>query len=650
MRIFNNIENVGDKELRLSSKTGRISKNTFYRKLSVDEVLEEIEKNHNHSWFIELYERNKNNLGDIALLYRGNKITYREMFDNMISYAKSMKELGLGKNSEIPVCISNTPEIVYIMGAASLIGAKVNIFGSKYPEDYVTEIINGCNTDIIFVEDNAYQNIEGAIRNSKVNKIMMTSLRDSLKGDFNPYEELDKKSNLFHNKVSIYKQSNHKIMNQKEFINIGKNYRDVLDASTDIDTDFVITYTSGSTNENRPKAIVHSSRNFITIARFHDKDINGISTKSFISLAHIPTFSNTNLVSCISDSLMQGAKLALEPNYDKDFFINSILMYQPNYIAATKSFWIHTAKKVLYDEKYKNVKFDNLLLAFSCGEPFEINEEKLINRSLKKAKAGTAVTHTSFSLVRMSEAAGDCEHGSIFYTLFRSYANNKPKNKKKQDAEGLTPFDFVEVAVLNEKGEICNKNELGRVVANSPCTMKRYHHNEEATKKFFIKDAYGKQWADMNVYGFIDLNDKVYIRGRIPKKEEILPPFLIAKQILKDTKNILSCEVIKDQETENYIAHIELQPENKSSVNYALYSADQRCHNLVKESGSQIYYRIRSNEESFPLTKSGKRDVKALQNEGLTKKCIRPFVYNGKIYLDSYDDRETSHNKIIAKK
>ena len=84
-------------------------------KLTSNDVIKELYSKHNHSWYTELYNRNKNNLDDIALLYRGTKITYRELFDNIKKYAKSMKKMGLGINSEIPVCVSNSPEIVLFL-------------------------------------------------------------------------------------------------------------------------------------------------------------------------------------------------------------------------------------------------------------------------------------------------------------------------------------------------------------------------------------------------------------------------------------------------------------------------------------------------------------------------------------------------------
>lgn len=135
----------------------------------------------------------------------------------------------------------------------------------------------------------------------------------------------------------------------------------------------------------------------------------------------------------------------------------------------------------------------------------------------------------------------------------------------------------------------------------------------------------------MNVYGFIDKNGKINMRGRIPKEKEQLAPFKLAQKILIDTKNILSCEVIKVEEKNIYIAHIELQPYSKKDIAYTIYHANLRCKELINSVNAEIYYRIRTNEESFPLTGSGKRSVQALKAEGITDKCFKP-IYENKCY------------------
>ena len=151
----------------------------------------------------------------------------------------------------------------------------------------------------------------------------MTTLRDSLKDNKDPNEKKDN----FKNRVSEFKEDCSKIISQSEFINSGNNYCGQLSELIDMDKDFVITYTSGSTNEKKPKAIVHSSRCYITVARYHNKDLNGgFVLKPYTFLSIIPTYSNSNILSIVSDSLMQGAKLALEPNYSPDAYLDSLIM------------------------------------------------------------------------------------------------------------------------------------------------------------------------------------------------------------------------------------------------------------------------------------------------------------------------------------
>ncbi len=636
MYITNNINILKEHGYILKTKAGKIIKSAIKRKPTTEEILKDIELNHNHSWYQELYERNKNNLDDIALIYRGNNITYKEMFEHIDEYARSLKELGVNKGDEIPVCLTNTPEIIYIMGAISKIGASVNIFGPKFPNDYIEEIIKQSKSKIIFLEDNHYEKMKNIFNNTQIEKIVLISLSDSLKNGYNPSKAIDEKYESFDSKVEMYGSANSKILSQKDFISLGKNYKKSTLEDVSLNDDFMITYTSGSTNEKRPKGIVHDSRCYITVARYHNKDLNGgFTLKPLTFLAHIPTYSNSNILSIISDSLMQGAKLALEPIYDQDYFIESLKTHNPHYVAATKSFWVNTAKKILYDDKYKGLKLDNLIFAFSCGEPFEANEEKFINKAIKKAKAGIKVTHTPSSLIKMSEAGGDCEHGSIFYTLFRAYKNPLSKFDKKSDKEGMGTFPFVEIAVLDKDGKPLGKNTFGKIVANSPCTMKYYKNNEKATKDFFITDANGKEWADLKVYGYLDSYNKLHMKGRIPTDEEILPTFVLREKILKDTKNILSCEVTENKEENVFVANIEFQPEAMQGKEKTLYGANERTKKLIKETGNDLCFRII--EDSFPLTGSGKRDVKKLKTLDLSD-CIVPIKENDNYYTMEFSE------------
>jgi len=400
---FDNITKLfsSAKKLVLKTKNGTIEKSYDEPSFDLNSFLSDVENNHNNSWYRELYNRNKGRLEAVALSYRGTKITYKEMFERMEEYAKTLKKMGCGKGTEVPICLSNTPELIYIMGAVSMIGGKVNIFSDHFPNDYVTEIINGCNSPVIFVEDNSYLKIKDGIESSRCSDVVCISLRDSLKDDVDPFESYDSKTGRFDSHVSEIKTdgSSKKIYSIDEFTAFGQDYIGKVEEDTDLDTPFAVTYTSGSTNALRPKAIVHNVRSFNTVARFHDVEYNGgFDMSKYTVLALIPSYSNSNIISCVSDSLMQGSTLSLEPIYDREFFINTLKINKPNYVAATRSFWVDFAKKILCNSKFRDVKIPSLFLCFSAGEHLDMSEEKLINRAFKKVKAGTDITHTPFQL------------------------------------------------------------------------------------------------------------------------------------------------------------------------------------------------------------------------------------------------------------
>lgn len=603
------------KQQRLRRFTMANNKN----KLNIQDVLADLQLNHNHTWYEELYNRNSKSLSDTALFYRGNSITYGAMFEAMRTYAKALRASGIQEGDEIPICMTNIPELVYLLGAISIVGAKANIFGADFDKDYITEIIDGCSSDLLVLLDNSYTEIADAVNASKVQKIVMCSLVDSLPAGGNPYEQYDRKHGFIRDARSEHMAKNEKIISIDEFLASGTNTEAVSVACCGLDAEFVITYTSGSTNVGRPKAIVHCVRSFITMGRWHDPDIKKTSMKKYRYQAHIPCHSNTDIVTCISDSLLQGAQLALEPVYDKNFFLDSLFINKPNYVVATRSFWIQTAKRLAMD---RNVKIPFLFLPFCVGEPLEVNEEAFVNRWLRKADAGKDIVPAPFSIVTLSTAGGDCEHGGIFYVLFRALQSMKPANLLKGQEQGMLPFSMIDVAVLDTEGNVRKPYQLGRLVANSPCTMKCYKNNPEATAAFFIKDATGKTWGDCRVYGYIDAQGGVHMKGRIPDRPGDVPLFQIAEAVLKDRKNILSCEVVEVGEC--YVAHVEFVPGFKQNQKSILAKAQSRCKKTFgKEVADRSYWRVRSNEESYPLTGCGKRSAKALVEEGITSNCFK---------------------------
>ncbi len=599
----------------------------------------DLEENHNHSWYRELQIRSFKDPNALALFYRGNKINFIEMFNKADDVALALASMGVEKGDEIPCCLSNTPELVYIMLAANKIGAKLNLFGSHLNKDYLNQILDSCSNKVFIGTDDVYGDIKDIISNRNYNNKVLVSLADSLPEDptkTDEYESSLHKYYYYDNKTRYYKLEDNSLLSFSEFIEKGKCYNKEIIDNNDLDTDFLVTYTSGSTRIGFPKQIIHKNRSLITSGRFHDCELSGNPELIGLrGLAHIHTESNTDVITCISDNLMQLWSVALEPEYSKEKALDYVMLNKPNYLNITTSFAIQMAKDYLKDKKFHEDgvgrKLDFLLAMFLVGEGTSKGEEKFLNRFLREARAGSGVNVAGIKLpfTTVSIGGGDCEHGGIYYTLWKSLYEKLNYFRLKNREYGLMPEAFAQVSAFKKlddgRYEECNFNEYGIIAANSATTMAGYKDNVDATLDLLIRDTMGRDWVSSNVYGYIDEIGGVHVKSRIGHEinfsdGSVVPAFVLEDLVCRDTKNILSCtvtEVLLDNKIIP-IMNIEFQPLKNVDELKALKSIRGRCEKeLSKEAVDSLCYRVFDNDESFPLTGSGKRNIPAIEKMGL---------------------------------
>lgn len=631
-RLENEIDNM------VSFGKNKPSSRPIYTKKGKKAIaaLIKLEKENNHSWYEELKERSEKHPNDLALFYRGNKITFKEMFEKADMVAKSLKESGVNEFDTVPCALSNTPELVYLLLAVNKIGAKINLFGSDFDSDYMSKILDECTNKVLFATDDVYENIKNVTDKKNYKNKVIISLADSLPKDpskCDEYEPSLKDEYYFENYVATYKKDDAKIKSFNEFLEYGKNYKGETLKKSMLDTEFLETYTSGSTSKGHPKTLVHSNRSLIVSGRFHDSELSGNPDfKGMRGLAHIHPESNTDVITCISDNLMQGWSVALEPVYNKQHALTSIVLNKPTYLNMTTSFLIEASKEYLIDKKFNGRKLPFLFVCFAVGEKVMPGEEKLINEFLRKSKAGSGIKINGFSLpyTTLCVGGGDCEHGGIYYSLWRSLQEKINYPRLKYHKFGLMPEAYVSVTALkpNEDGTYreCDYNEPGYIAANSSTNFKYYKGNKKETEKLILRDDRGRDWLSSNVYGYIDNLGGVHVKGRVEDvitlENKSIPKFEIEEEVCKDTKNILSCTLSNSNvnDEEYYILNIEMQPNKKASTKKIMQSVYSR---IEKKFGygiaSNMYFRIIDNKTSFPLKPSGKRNSLALSEMGIEK-------------------------------
>ena len=585
------------------------------------EVEKEIKLNRNHSWIREIYARHKHELDRVIINYLGNCITYKEFFDESQKFAKALKANGVKKGDEFVVCLDRTPEVVYLIGAASLIGAKIKLISDKFVPEFIKQNINQADSSLFFVQDIKLDKMKEILKDLPNTKVIPISYKRSLNEKFHYLDIMNLYYNLDDSKYENALEELPNIYSLEQFLRDGAKYEGVVEEESTLDDVFTITYSSGTTKKGLPKGIVHTNRHYILMGRYHDVEVSGIPSMTNLSTySNIPVYSNSYISSSLSDNLIQGGTVILDPVDDPRYFKIGMQIHESNMNIATTSTWLLNALDYYAcGEKYK---LEGALFNFAAGEQLSPGEEKFLNKFLHDVKAGVAITHTPMSVSKMSTAGSDCEHGSLFIRIFRAYFNKSPYRFNRTEPIGMYTYDFVDVKVLREDGTYALPYEYGRLVCNSGCTMKEYDRNPEATTKFFIKDAYGKVWGDMNVYGYLDEKGNITMKGRVPQHKTVIPEFLIADEIAKDTKNIMSCEVVSTEVDGDivYVAHIMPQLNTKPNNTSVLNGIMSRCINKFGEGiRDKIYIRFRNIYDYYPLTSSEKRDAKSLQQEGISK-------------------------------
>ena len=619
----------------------------------VEEALKEIEEKRNYAWDLDIETRNKSNLNKEALFYRGKVITFGELFEKRDCVAKALKQAGVKKGDAIAICMSNTPEFIYSLMAISEVGAEATIFGEGFDKEYIEEILKGCTDKVFFATDKKYEEIKDILKSKQFNHKVISSLTDSLPNGIDPYYELDRDFYDFSNKVPSLKREDRNIKSFKEFVNFGKDYSGPIREAVTLDDDFLRSFTSGSTRKGLPKQIVHPHRSLITMARFHDADLSGLPAMNNVRmLAHIPTYSNTDVITSISDPLSQGCSVALEPIYDIRFHNRSLVINKPNAIPSTTSFLIHSAKT--FEKEFPNEKMEQAYIVIAVGEPTSKGEERLINKWLKNVKAGTKRVPFPLSPVTLSLGGGDCEHGGIYFTLFHAL---RQKVTFSKETYGLTPFKCVEEVILDKNGNHITDGGVGRLAAIGPTIMKRYDGNEEATNKFFIKDVNGKVYGDTKAWASKNKKGNTIMHGRMGSEfhlstGEEIAPYVISESVQEDYLNVLSCEVINTKTEEGVeipVVHIELQPDAKDIMSVVLMNAKEKLDSLLpRELSDKVVFRFHSNVVEFQITGSGKRSLNALEEEGLTEKCFKPERIDGEIYFVNYKTVFTDIDKKLV--
>ncbi|MBQ9066902.1 MAG: acyl--CoA ligase, partial [Clostridia bacterium] len=433
-----NVYHIEEMEDVFADRVGKPSHRIFETKggRRALEGLRTIERDYNKSWTRCVRERWADILDKEMIFYRGNVISAEETFRRSDELARAMANAGIEKGDEIACCMSNVPEVLYLMNAASSLGAKLNFFGGHYDPEFVAIILSECSPKLFIATDDEFAKIRDIVKGQHFDHKVLVSLADSLPEHpetCEGYEPSLAADYQFENLAAKFVAEDPNLTTFADFVESGKSFTGEIIDDNGLDTEFLVTYTSGSTKIGFPKREIHRNRSLITVGVFHDPELCGNpAIHGLRGMAYIHTDTDTDPITMISDSMFQLWSVSFEPLYDRKTFLDRLVMNKPNFVLATTSFCVEAARQYLFEGRYAGRTLDSLLVLMAVGEACLPGEEKVINTFLRKARAGRGVNLAGpihFPFVTVGVGGGDTEHGGVYYSLWRRMNEvlNKPK-------------------------------------------------------------------------------------------------------------------------------------------------------------------------------------------------------------------------------
>ena len=536
-------------------------------------ALNNIENNHNHSLWQEIYERNKNNLNSVALEYRSRKITYGELFNNTEIFASYLCELGFTEGSRVLVSASKTPEFIYLLLASSKLGLIVNPIDRRLGEDNLKDIINKSDNKTIFMSDDKYEELGTLIESSTLENVVLFSLSDSLGMEdgkkFDPFDAIDRKYKKFDDKKEEIKSKS-----TKKVQSVNMHPENIsTPVNVTLDDAFTITYTLD--RDGKVKEITNDVRNYMTSIIFRELEMKDITKKGASVLSIDQTYTRVSIEN-ILETLYLGGKVTCEPIIDRDFFIYSLIINRPQVVYAPVDYWINMA-----EELYTNINFRSIDMPYvkvpvitSKVSPGEV---AFLDRVFKARKIGK---NTLLGLKNAFHVnTGYNETGRIF-------TGNIGKNGLEFTTLSCAHIDFID-----RYGQSAYVREFGELEVESNTNSERVVRLPE--------------------YGTIEENENYLLKGDSSNKIKIesgrtYPLFTMKDAIEQDTENILSSEIVIKNGSDAIIIYIKTNPLIKVSEEDIVLSVIDRIKARFPKEVLKYVEIVIANR--YPLNSLGERD------------------------------------------
>lgn len=524
----------------------------------------------------ELYDNNYEYPSQTALIFFGNRISFRSFFRNIDNVAKALVSNGVKNGDFITIMSVTVPEAVYIFYACAKLGVVADFMNPLLTKGRKERII-GCGSKIAVVLDKFYSSVIQDVRAAGIEKIViLPTLNSSFLGLVSKKIKLDKD----YNEVSW-----------NSFIKEGKGEKVPQTVCYEKEMPLVAVSSSGSTGF--PKSILLTHDSFENSVHAYPRCDVKIS-RNDLYYQIIPPWFSTGISTSVHLPLTYGGTLYMDPRFDREVFVKNNLRLNPTGTIAPASMFQGFLDENILPQKGN---LSNYKVCFQGGEKVEMKDKLSIEEVFKRYN----------SEAKLMNGYGQCECGAGIATQ----TQNTPANV----TAGI-PIPGVTIMIVDDNRQEVIEGTRGEILVNTPCSMKEYFNDSEATEKYFYYDENGTKWNCTGDVGFIDSDGELTVEGRMNDYSIVAGQKIYnfdIEDIIRRLDYIQNCDVFTDN-TGMLVAHIILKEDRIQQEKEFTIKDIQKA--IMKSRGNKNYipkkYKFRT---EFPNSATGKRDVAAMKAE-----------------------------------
>ena len=425
-------------------------------------------------------------------IFKGAVVSFKEMDDITNSIAAALVDMGVKKGDRVGIFMPNTPQFVMAYYGILKAGGAVVATNPLYTPPEIEYQASDAGIEVMFVMTNFYNTIKKAQPKTKIRKLIVTNLKETLppvlsvlftlarekKGGFR-IDELGEGDVWMKDLIAKYKGASHPALE------IGP------------DDTALFQYSGGTTGISKGAVALH--RNVVAnTLQIKSWFVNSEDGKE-ITLMAIPLFHVYGMVCGMTFSMASGASMVMIPNArDIPDVLENIHKFKPT---------IFPGVPTLYN---------------AINNRPEVKTGKISLRSIKACISGSA------PLMRETKETFEAlSGGKVFEGYGLSEAPtathcNPLLGVNKTGSIGM-PMSDVDCKIISlDDGETeVPQGEIGEIVIHGPQVMKGYHNMPTETVNTLRKMKDGKTWLFTGDIARMDEDGYFYI---VDRKKELIKP------------------------------------------------------------------------------------------------------------------------------